>query len=92
MERSINKFLDLIDNLDFRQEYQIIYIISVVKTRLNASKRLYEEMKRININNDQEVFDSFEEENRMALMESILSSLEIIQDGRRTNNITQNQP
>ena len=58
---------------------------------MNASKRLYKEMKRININN-QEVFDSFEEENKIALMESILYSLEIIQDWRKTNNRTQNRP
>ena len=34
-------------------------------------------MKRIN---DPEIFDSFEEENKIALIESILSRLEIIQD------------
>ena len=37
-------------------------------------------MKRINLNNDQEIFDSFKEENIIALMESILISLEIISD------------
>lgn len=49
-------------------------------------------MKRINLNNDQEMFDSFEEENMIALMESIFTSLEIIQERCRTNNRTQNHP
>ena len=39
MERSVNKFLDAIDHLDFSQEYQVAYIISVVKTRLTTSKQ-----------------------------------------------------
>lgn len=35
------------------------------------SKCLHEEMKRINLNDDQETFDLFKEENRIALMESV---------------------
>ena len=42
MERSVNKFLDAIDHLDFCQEYQVAYTISMVETRLTTSKRLYE--------------------------------------------------
>lgn len=42
MERSVNKFLDAIDHLDFSQEYQVAYTISMVETRLTTSKRLYE--------------------------------------------------
>lgn len=42
MERSVNKFLDAIDHLDFCQEYQVAYTISLIKTRLTANKRLYE--------------------------------------------------
>lgn len=56
------------------------------------SKCLHEEMKRINPNDDQETFDLFEEENRIALMESVLTSFEIIQERCRTNNRTQNHP
>ena len=84
MERSINKFLDAIDHLDFSQEYQVAYTISVVKTRLTANN---EEIKGIN---DLEIFDSFEEENRIALIELILSTLKIIQDRCKANNRTQN--
>lgn len=32
MERSINKSLDTIDNLNFSQEYQVINTIEIVKT------------------------------------------------------------
>lgn len=56
------------------------------------SKCLHEEMKRINPNDDQETFDLFEEENRIALMESVLTGFEIIQERCRTNNRTQNHP
>ena len=86
MERSINKFLDAIDHLDFCQEYQVAHTISLIKTRLTANKRLYEEIKEIN---DPEIFDSFEEENMITLIESILITLEIIQDWCKTNNRTQ---
>lgn len=68
MERSINKFLDTIDNLDFSQEYQVINTIEIVKTRLFISKHLYKEMKRINIEDNNEIFDIFEEDNRIALI------------------------
>lgn len=68
MERSINKFLDTIDNLDFSQEYQVINTIEIVKTQLFISKRLYKEMKRINIEDNNEIFDIFEEDNRIALI------------------------
>ena len=88
MENFVNKFLDAIDHLDFCQEYQVAYTISLIKTRLTACKRLYEEIKGIN---DPEIFDSFEEENRIALIESILTTLEIIQDKCKANNRTQNR-
>lgn len=61
MKRLVNKFLDVIDNLDFSQEFQVIYTISIVKTWLITNKRLYEEMKTTNFNNDHKLFDSFEE-------------------------------
>lgn len=64
MERSINKFLDTIDNLDFRQEYQVINTTEIVNTRLFISKHLYKEMERIN----NEIFDIIEEDNRIALI------------------------
>ena len=48
MERSVNKFLYAIDHLDFCQEYQVAYTVSLIKTRLTANKRLYEEIKEIN--------------------------------------------
>lgn len=32
MERSLNKFLVTINNLDSSQEYQVIYIVSIIKT------------------------------------------------------------
>ena len=51
-----------------------------IKIRLTATKRLYEEMKEIN---DPEIFNSFEEENMIALIKSILTTLEIIQAGAR---------
>ena len=92
MERFVNKFLDAVGNLAFNQEYQFIYTISIIKIRLHICKCLYKEMKTINLNNDQEIFDSFEEENRIALMESILSSLEIIQDRCKTNSRTKDWP
>ena len=88
MERSVNKFLDAIDHLDFSQEYQVAYTISVAKTRLTTSKHLYEEIKGIN---DLEIFNSFKEENKIALIELILSTLEIIQDKCKANNRTQNR-
>ena len=88
MERSVNKFLYAIDHLDFCQEYQVAYTISVVKTRLTTNKHLYEEIKRIN---HPEIFDSFEEENRIALIELILSTLEIIEDKCKADNRTQNR-
>ena len=77
IERYVNKFLDAIDHLDFIQEYQVAY---------KNKQGLYEEMK-----NDPDKFDSFEEENRIQLIESILSSLEIIQDRCKANNRTQNR-
>lgn len=92
MERFVNKFLDAVGNLAFNEEYQFIYTISIIKTRLHISKCLYKEMKRINLNNDQEIFDYFEEENRIALMEFILSSLEIIQDRWKANNKIRDHP
>ena len=92
MERSVNKLLDVIDNLDYSQEYQVIYTISIVKTKLNRSKCLYEEMKMINLNIDQDIFDSFEEEHRIPLMDSILSNLKIIQDRCKVNNRIQDRP
>ena len=54
------------------------------------NKGLYEEMKRTNLEDNREIFDLFEKENRIVLMGSILTSLEIIQD--RTNNKTQDRP
>ena len=41
------------------------------------------------LNNYQEIFDSFKQENMIALMEVILNSLEIIQDKCRVNIKTQ---
>lgn len=50
-------------------------------------------MIRINIEDDNELFDTFEEENRIALTESILSNLEVVQDSRcKTNGRTQDRP
>ena len=92
MERSVDKLLDIIDNLDYSQEYQVIYTISIIKTKLNRSKCLYEEMKIINLNIDQEIFNSFEEEHRMPLMDSILSSLKIIEDRCKVNNRIHDRP
>lgn len=45
-----------------------------------------------NFNNDHKLFDSFEEENRIVLMESILYSLEIIQDKCKANNRIYDRP
>lgn len=50
---------------------------------------LYENMIRINIEDDNELFDTFEEENRIVLIESILSNLEVVQDRCKTNGRTQ---
>ena len=71
IERSIDKLLDAIDNLDFSQEYQVIYTTEIVKTQFIASKRLYKDIKRINFQDNNEIYETFEEENRIALMESI---------------------
>lgn len=49
-------------------------------------------MIRINIEDDNELFDTFEEENRIALTESILSNLEVVQDRCKTNGRTQDRP
>lgn len=49
-------------------------------------------MKRINLKDNQEIYNFFLEENKIALMESILTSLEVIQDRCKTNNRTQNHP
>ena len=68
MERSVNKSLDTIDNLNFSQEYQVINTIEIVKTRLIISKHLYKEMKMINIEDNNEIFDIFEEDNRISLI------------------------
>lgn len=65
MERSVNKSLDTIDNLNFSQKYQVINTIEIVKTRLIISKHLYKEMKMINIEDNNEIFDIFEEDNRI---------------------------
>lgn len=54
------------------------------------NKGLYEEMKRTNLEDNREIFDLFEKENRIVLMGSILTCLEMIQD--RTNNKTQDRP
>lgn len=54
------------------------------------NKGLYEEMTRTNLEDNREIFDLFKKENRILLMGSILTSLEIIQD--RTNNRTQDHP
>lgn len=53
---------------------------------------LSENMIRINIEDDNELFDTFEEENRIALTESILSNLEVVQDRCKTNGRTQDRP
>ena len=54
------------------------------------NKGLYEEMKRTKLEDNREIFDLFEKENRIVLMGSILTCLEMIQD--RTNNKTQDHP
>lgn len=59
---------------------------------LRKAIRLYENMIRINIEDDNELFDTFEEENRIALTESILSNLEVVQDRCKTNGRTQDRP
>lgn len=46
----------------------------------------------INIEDENELFDTFEEENRIALTESILSNLEVVQDRCKTNGRTQDRP
>ena len=92
MERSVDEFLDAIDNLDFSQEYPVIYTISILKARLVMNKCSYEEMKRINLEDNGEIFYSFEEENRITLKEYILTSLEIIQDRCKTNSRTKDWP
>lgn len=43
------------------------------------NKCSYEEIKRINVEDNREIFYLFEEENRITLKECILTSLEIIQ-------------
>ena len=45
--------------------------MEIVKTRFIASKRLYKDIKRINFQDNNEIYETFEEENRIALMESI---------------------
>ena len=45
--------------------------MEIVKTQLIASKRLYKDIKRINFQDNNEIYETFEEENRIALMESI---------------------
>lgn len=59
---------------------------------LRKAIRLSENMIRINIEDDNELFDTFEEENRIALTESILSNLEVVQDRCKTNGRTQDRP
>lgn len=46
-------------------------------------------MKRINLEDNKEIFDSFDEENNIILTEFILTSIKIIQDKCRYNNRTQ---
>lgn len=53
--------------------------ISIIKARLVMNKCSYEEIKRINVEDNREIFYLFEEENRITLKECILTSLEIIQ-------------
>lgn len=57
MERSVNISPDAVENLDFCQEYRVIDTIRIVNTRLIASKCLYENMKRINIECNNEIFE-----------------------------------
>lgn len=68
--------MDAIDNLDFSQEYQVIYTSFIVKALLIARKHWYGGMKWINFEENKEIFDTFEEENRIVLMESILTVLQ----------------
>lgn len=80
MERSVAKFIDAIENLDFSKEYQVIYTMKIVKTRLIARKHFYRDMERINFEDNNEIHDTFKEENIIVLIESILTGLKIIQD------------
>lgn len=57
MERSVNRSLDAVENLDFCQEYRVIDTIRIVNTQLIASKCLYENMKRINIECNNQIFE-----------------------------------
>lgn len=66
--------------------------ISIIKARLVMNKCLYEEMKRINLEDNGEIFYSFEEENMITLKECILTSLEIIEDRCKTNSKTKDWP
>ena len=45
--------------------------MEIVKTRLIASKHLYKNIKRINFEDNNEMYESFQEENRITLIESI---------------------
>lgn len=74
MKKSVNKFIDTIDNLDFSQEYQVIDTIDIIKTQLIASKCLYKD-ERKNIDDNNEIFNTFEEESKIGLTESILTNL-----------------
>ena len=80
MERSVAKFLDSIDNLDFSKEYKVIYTMKFFKTRLIARKQLQRDMERINFEDNNEIYDTFKEENITVLIESISTGLKIIQD------------
>lgn len=59
MERSINKFLDTVNNLEFSQEQQVTNTTQTVKTLLIASKQLYKDMKRIKFKDNKKIFDIF---------------------------------
>ena len=45
--------------------------MEIVKTRLIASKRLYKDIKKINFEDNNEIYETFQEENRITLIESI---------------------
>ena len=66
--------------------------MEIVKTWLIASKRLYKDIKKINFEDNNEIHDTFKEENIIVLIESILTSLEIIQDRCKIYNKTLNRP